>query len=300
MKRFSFGTALVAILAGLPACGSDDKPFTQTKTSSLEDPENVRVWANAASAYAVYGNVYQLFAVADGNQHFPDPRCPAVEDDGTTLTATGGCEATDGASWVGSAEVVRSADGDRALTLSDFGTKDDVTQGDAHLRVVADAITDFDVNLTRTGGIVTTIEYDGRVEGSYGTPTIWNGSGTVTRDGVVAPNGTVDVTTTDEVVDNDVCAGQPVSGNTTIHNEADETVVVTYDGAVDCDDEEAANFSLDGEPQGKITGIACSLGRGSAGGSGSAWLALGVTLTFAGARARRRSTSRIETNSGSI
>jgi hypothetical protein len=300
MKRFSFGTALIAIMLGLPACGSDDKPFTQTKTSSLENPENVRAWANAASAYAVYGNVYQLFAVADGDQRFPDPACPVVEDDGTTLTATGGCEATDGSSWVGSAEVVRSADGDRALTLSDFGSLDDVTEGDAHLRVVADAITDFDLNLTRTGGIVTTIEYDGRVEGSYGTSTIWNGSGTLTRDGLVTPNGTVDVTTTDEVVDNDVCAGQPVSGNTTIQNEADESVVVTYDGAVDCDDEEAANWSLDGEPQGKITGIACSLGRGSGGGPGSAWLAFGVALAVAGASVRRRSRWRIETKLRSI
>ncbi len=286
MRCSSFHGPLFALLALLPACSSEDKPFTATNTSSLADPDNVRTWSNAASAYAIYGNVYQVFAVADGEQEFPDPVCPALEDDGTTLVATGDCTASDGAAWVGSAEVVRSADGDRALTLNGFGTSGSTRDGEAHLRVVDETNTDFDVNLSHDAGVTTSFDYDGRVEGGYGTRTVWNGSGTVTRDGLAAPNGAVDVTTTDEVVDGDVCSGQPVSGNTTIHNEADETVIVTYDGAVDCDDEEAASYSLDGEPQGKITGIVCSMGRGSGAGGAAAWLGVGLLLVLAGARRR--------------
>jgi hypothetical protein len=288
MRCSSVCPALLALLALLPACGSEDKPFTATNTSSLTDPDNVRAWANAASAYAVYGNVYQVFAVADGEQDFPDPACPAIDDDGTTLVATGGCTASDGAEWVGTAEVVRSADGDRALTLNDYGTSGSTRDGEAHLRVVDETNTDFSVNLTHDGGVVTTFDYDGRVEGGYGTHTVWNGSGTVTRDGLATPNGTIDVTTTDEVVDGDVCSGQPVSGNTMIHNEADETAIVTYDGAVDCDEEEAASYSLDGNPQGKLTGIVCSMGRPSGSGGVPAWL--GVGFIFVLARARRRNT----------
>jgi hypothetical protein len=255
--------------------------------STLADPDNVRTWANAASAYAVYGNVYQVFAVADGEQQYPDPACPALEDDGTTLTATGDCTASDGAAWVGSAVVVRSADGDRALTLDGFGTTDGTRQGEAHLRVVSETSTDFELSLSHLGGGSMSFVYAGRVDGGYGTRTVWNGSGTVTRDGPGTPTGTVDVTTTDEVIDGEVCSG-PASGNTTIHNDADESAIVTYDGAIDCDGEEAASYSVDGVPKGKLTGIICSMSRRpDAGGGGTAWLGVGFALLLAGSRRRR-------------
>jgi hypothetical protein len=286
MRAFSFDTLLLVVLALLPACGSDDEPFKETTTSSLADPDNVRAWANTASAYAVYGNVYKLFAVADGDQTFDDPGCPGVADDGTTLSVSGGCTDSGGITHVGSAEVTRSADGDRSLTLNDFGTDGDPSAGEAHLRVIDEMTTAFSVNLTRGGVGTTTFAYEGRVEGSYDTPTIWNGSGTVTRDGNVTPQGTVEVTTTDEVIDNDSCAGQPLSGNTTIHNQADQTAIVTYDGAVDCDDEHAASYSLDGTPKGKLTGISCSLARGPGEARGAWTLLLTILIGFA-MRSRR-------------
>jgi hypothetical protein len=288
MQHFSFDPLLLVFLALLPACGSDDKPFTATATSSLADPDNVRTWANTASAYSVYGNVYTLFAVADGDQEFDDPACPVVEDDGTTLTVSADCTDSGGITRVGSAEVVRSADGDRSLTLNEFGTDGDPSAGQAHLRVIDELTTAFSVELTRGSVGTTTFVYEGRVEGSYGTPTIWNGSGTVTRDMNVTPRGTVDVTTTDEVIDNDVCAGQPVSGNTTIHNQADETAIITYDGAVDCDDEHAASYSLDGTPKGKLTGISCSLARGLGERRGAWSLTLTILLGLAVRRRRMR------------
>lgn len=289
MQRFLLRGALVFSLALLPGCGSDSKPFTPTKNSSLTNPENVRTWANGASAFGVYGNIYTEFAVADGEQTYDDPACPVLEDDDTTLTMTGDCTDSSGKAWIGSATVERSASGDRTLTLDGFGTKDDdggtdTKTGSAHLRLVDDMNTDFDLDLTHDGGLVSTFDYAGRIQGSYDSDrTVWSGAGSVSRDGLIAPNGTVDATTTDEVVDNTVCAGAPVSGNTTIHNEADETAVVTYDGDVDCDDDQAASYSLDGVPKGKITGIACSLSPGRSSAGAAAWL-LALALLAAGRR----------------
>jgi hypothetical protein len=294
MKRFLLHTALLPLLACLSACGSDDEPFTASKGSSLADADNVRIWANGASAYGVYGQAYEAFAVADDEHTYPDPVCPVVEDDGTTLTITGQCTDANGDAWVGTATVVRSANGDRALTLDGFGNGSDVSHdaktGEAHLRVVDDMNTDFELDITHEGGIVTTFVYSGRIQGGYAGKTVWNGSGTVTRDGDVEPSGSVDATTADEVIDNDVCSGQPSSGNTTITNEAGETAVVTYDGAVDCDDDQAASYSLDGKPKGKLTGIACTVSPGEAGSGGEAWLlvaALGSCLSTLRRRARR-------------
>jgi hypothetical protein len=292
MKRYSLGGALFTALLGLTACGSDDKPFTAKTDSSLKLPDNVRTWANGASALGVYANIYQLIAVADGQQTFADAGCPVVEDDGMTLTMTGGCSEAGGTAWVGSATVERSANGDRTLTLNEFGKKSDATpadtkDGQAHVRRLDDLNQDFDLSLTDSGGVVTTFDYVGHVQGDYDTPTIWNGSGTVSRDGAVAPNGTVDASTTDEVVDNDICSGQPISGNTTLHDAADETVIVTYDGALDCDDKQAASYSLDGESKGKIEGISCSAARAGER-RGGAPLALVIAGLAGLLRARRR------------
>ena len=293
MRRFLRQTAVVPLLACLTACGSDDEPFTATKGSSLADQDNVRTWANGASAYAVYGEAYEPFAVADGEHTYADPACPVVKDDGTTLTISGSCTDSTGEAWVGTATLVRAANGDRALTLDGFGSETGGSSatktGDAHLRPIDDTSTDFDLDITHEGGLVTTFAYTGRIQGGYTGRTVWNGSGTVTRDGVLEPTGSVDVTTTDEVIDNDVCSGQPLSGNTTLTNEAGETVVVTYDGAVDCDDDQAASYSLDGKPKGKITGIACALAPGQAGTGGNCLLvvALAGLLSTLRRRARR-------------
>lgn len=279
---------LAPLLASVLGCGSDDEPFTATKGSSLTEPENIRTWTNSASAYAVYAHAYEPFAVADGEHTYPDALCPVVEDDGTTLTIGGACTDTSGESWVGTATVVRSANGNRALTLDGFGsgTGDDpaTKTGEAHLRRIDDTHTDFDLDVTHEGGLRTTLEYSGRIEGGYSGQTVWNGSGTVTRDGLFEPTGSVEVTTVDEVIDTSVCSA-PLSGNTTITNAADETVVVTYDGAVDCDTDDAASYTLDGKPQGKLTGISCSVGPGRAG--ETPW-ALAALLAGAAGMFRRR------------
>jgi hypothetical protein len=280
----------VPFLAG---CGSDSEPFAATKKddSSLANPDNIRTWANTASAIAIYANAYQPIAVADGAKSFDDPACPATDDDGTTLAIEGGCTDATGATWVGKASVKRHANGDRDLTLEDFGTKNgdatDTRDGEASVRRIDDGSQDFSLKLTHESGVRVTIDYEGHVDGDYDARTVWSGAGTVLREGLLPPAGSVDVSTSAEVVDNDVC-GQPASGNTTLADDAGNTVVVTYDGDVDCDKDQAATYTLNGVPKGEITGIACSVRPGSEGSGGAASLCA-LALTAAGLTRRRRS-----------
>jgi MYXO-CTERM domain-containing protein len=50
-------------------------------------------------------------------------------------------------------------------------------------------------------------------------------------------------------------------------------VVITYDGATDCDPDEAARYARDGQDRGTITGITCA-----AGGGGYGWGLIVVAL----------------------
>jgi len=296
-SRFPTGVLSVLLLAG---CGSSASPFEATQAagdSSLENPDNVRVWAVSLSAFAIYGHAYEPVAIADGERTFPDPACPATVDDGTTLTAEGGCTDLAGVQRVGKLTVKRSANGDRAVTFDGYGSlKDgepsDVRDGEAHVRRIDDTHHAFSVKLVHESGMRHTIDYEGQVEGGYDTRTVWSGSGTVVREGFFPPVGSVEVNTSAEVVDDALCSGQPASGNTTVHNDANETAVVTYDGDVDCDDAHAATYTLNGDPKGPITGITCAASPGRRGPAGS--LLLGLSLLAACRGARRLGRRRLE------
>jgi len=231
---------------------------TASSDDSLADVDTVRGWANLASALAVYVAVYQPIAVADGEATYADATCPTLSDDGTTLEITGGCTDASGQEWVGAATVVRSGDGDRDLTLDGFGTSLDLRTGEAQIRRIDEMTHEFDVELVHETDAVATYEYSGEVSGGYDTRTVWNGSGTVTREGGQVPTGRIEATTTNEVVDNAVCSGQPDSGNTTLRDRHGNTAVITYDGSVECDDDQNASYTLNGEPEREITGIACA------------------------------------------
>src|SRR5262249_37342069 len=147
----------------------------------------------------------------------------------------------------------------------------------------------FTADFVQKGGIDTTIHYRGTVEGDFGKATKWSGSGSAEREGLVEPTGTVQASTTNEVADDSQCAGQPASGQTVLQTD-DHVAIVTYDGAVDCDADKSARWSLDGEDQGKITGINCAFGAagGSAARAPCCWMLIaGVALLAA--RRRRRS-----------
>ena len=242
---------LVALLAG---CGSPKE-----HVSTLDDEENVRTWANTASSVAVWANVHAPMALADGQDAFTDPDCPVISDDGTTVTIAGGCTDSQGDEWTGTATVVRSGE-DRSATLDDYGRDAEhlgTVRGTFDLTETNALTHEFDADLVHDGGLTTTITYSGSIEGDWSTATTWNGSGTATRDGMVEPVGTIEAETVDELLDDTVCAGQALSGETTIHS-GDHVAVVTYDGATDCDEDEAATWTYDGEDRGLVTDVVCS------------------------------------------
>jgi hypothetical protein len=186
--------------------------------------------------------------------------------------------------------VRRHGNGVRDLSLEDFGVGSgsvfDTRNGEASVYVIDAGSQGFSLNLVHASGTRLTIDYEGRIDGDYDARTAFSGSGTVTREGE-APTGTVEVTTTDEVLDNDVC-GQPASGNTAITDDAGNTVVVTYDGSVDCDGDQAASYTLNGVAQGKLTGIACSTSPGQTGHARTSWLALALAATWLAGRRRAK------------
>jgi hypothetical protein len=284
MKQRLLACGFFLALSAAGACGSDDEPFSdggagQSGASgrggsagsageggadsggSLSEPEDIRTWANSVSSLGLYIHAYEPIAVADGEATLADPSCPVMTDDGETLELVGGCTSSDGVEWVGRATVVRSTNGDRTLTYDGFGTITDATEetrtGEARVLFVDAMEHDFVLDLVHEGPVTTTVDYAGNVVGDYGTRTVWSGSGTVTREGTTSPVGTVEATTTEEVVDDAVCSGQPASGSTVIES-ASDTVVITYDGSTNCDAENAASYSLNGVPQGTISGIICS------------------------------------------
>jgi hypothetical protein len=275
--------ALGLCSVGLVGCGSD----------SLEDPEIVQVWATNGSAVAVYSNVRDPISFADGEHSFADPACPVTTDDGSTVRIAGGCTDADGGMWVGSATIVRTATGNRMLTLDGYGRLggelDSTLSGTAEVRSPSATMHEFDLDIMRDGLTTTSIMYSGTIEGGYQTATTWNGSGVVDRDGFGDATGIASVTTVDEVMDGSICSGQPVSGHTTIVSD-DETAVITYDGATDCDDAQAARFTFNGEDRGLVTGINCSAVAFGSGGSApiAAFACLGGLVLVRGIRRRRR------------
>jgi hypothetical protein len=243
----------VLLAAALAGCGA----------APLDDETNVSTWTNAGSAVAVWANVNDPIAFAEGHHDF-DPACPVTSDDGTTVTIEGGCSEYEGADWTGSATIVRDG-GDLSLTLDDYGADPEergTLRGTFTLTEESALTHSFDADLVHEGGITTTLHYSGTVDGDWDTATTWNGEGTVERDGMVEPTGRVSVSTTDEVLDDALCAGQAASGKTRI-DDGDHVVVVTYDGATDCDSQHAAKWSFDGEDRGLVGDIYCSFAPGA-------------------------------------
>ena len=233
-------------------CG-DDTEFEPA--APFEKNEDIQVWATNASAVAVYTHAYEPIGVSDGALSYADPACPETSDDGTTFTIRGGCTDTSGKEWGGQATVVRDGE-DRLLTLDGFRNDDTVRDGTVRLTLLGPSLREFEANLQL--GEVTTIDYVGTVDGDYSGPTVWNGAGRVEREGYLPPVGAVDAETVNEVVDNDVCAGQPVSGATILRTR-DHTAVIEYDGVTDCDPDQNAKLTVNDEDRGLIGGILCAV-----------------------------------------
>lgn len=239
----------------LAGCTGEKDPFASGEETAR--------WANAGSAVGAWTQIHDPVAVALGEQSFPDPACPVVDDDGTTMRVTGDCTDSEGEFWTGEVVVTRRASRDLDIAFDDFGSGEDEmtasrTNGEASVREVGTDRYEFELDLVTEAGIETSIEYSGTVEGNFGAPTTWNGSGKVRREGLLPPTGTVRTETEDQRLDDSVCANQAVSGTTTIMDNG-HVAVIEYDGAEDCDEDQAARWEVDGEDRGKIEGISCAV-----------------------------------------
>lgn len=269
-------TVLSSLALTVLACGSSGDEFVPRPP--FEALDDVKVWATTASAVAVYSNVHQDIAVFQGKQRYADSACPVVNNDAATWTAQGGCTDAEGKNWKGQLRIERDGD-DFALSYTGF----DEREGTFSVRRLEPELHEFEARLV-IGGF-TTIKYQGTVQGSYERRTLWNGAGTVERNGFLPPSGTIEAATLAEVVDDDACAGQPVSGKTTLTSGGD-VAVITYDGETDCDDAKNAELTVNGQPRGPIGGISCSVGAPGATNE-CGWSALACVLGVAAARASR-------------
>jgi hypothetical protein len=237
-------------------CGCIDR------ADPLSEDEHVAGWANSASALGVFAVGYEPIGFSDGKHSFQDPACPITSDDGGTVTIRGGCTDSKGVTWAGTATLVRDGSA-RRVTFDRYGNDALVgmvrTSGRFDVTAGSGGSHRFDVDVFRASGIETTIRYAGSVSGGYQGRTVWNGAGTITREGLTIHSGTIDAVTVDEVRDDAICAGQGASGTTTLTSGAHE-VVITYDGASDCDPDEAARWARDGVDRGTIAGISCATG----------------------------------------
>jgi hypothetical protein len=260
----------------LAACGADGEAFTPPPP--FEDKERVKVWATTASAVAIYSHVHHDIAVFMGRQSYADAACPVIEDDGTTFSATGGCTDSADKEWKGKLTIERDSD-DFLLVYDGF----EGHEGSFSVHQVDPTLHEFEAKLVLGG--FTSVDYVGSVQGSYDQRTIWNGNGTVERDGFLPPNGTIEAHTLNEIVDDDVCAGQPASGMTTLRSGEDEAVI-TYDGESDCDENKSAKLIVNDQERGMIEGVNCRAAR--AGAPASRGLATLLGLCGAAWRLRRR------------
>jgi len=290
LRRWAGGAVLAT---GLFACSG-------TPTAELTTAEGVKSWSGA-SAVAVYNGALGPFDPSKAM----DPSCPSVATSGTTKTYTGGCTDSAGVKWAGTATVVDPT-GMRAasVTLKGFGGTSQVTCKGA--QVPNTSIMDGTVTTTDDGAgkvsfqintqsqhdrpsifdcsresSMSMVVYTGSYANTGMDPTTWNGNGDVSD----SMRGEVHGTTVNEVLDHVVCNTEALSGTTKLTADG-HTAVITYDGATNCDMASTVTWTLDGVPQGVISGISCSARPLPERGAG--WAALPVVALALAHMARRR------------
>jgi hypothetical protein len=67
-----------------------------------------------------------------------------------------------------------------------------------------------------------------------------------------------DVITEDERLNSEICETEPISGTNTITNDSD-TMVYTFDGETDCDEEPTQMLSINGAEATEVEGVGCAI-----------------------------------------
>jgi uncharacterized protein (TIGR03382 family) len=265
------------------------------QAAKLESVDDVKQWSGSASASTIFFFSLSPMLIADlAQQVGGDTSCPEVITEDSKKTYKGGCTDKEGRKWLGTA-VSEAFDRERAslglITYEGFGYEDTETCGgqttptlfkvDGEIQGESDEKTTFDLNLrVELNGVKDdctpqngTLAFDYLVTMERGTSgQKWSGEGWIGS----SVHGKLEASTVDQVIDQQACQHEAVSGTTTLKS-GKNTVVVTYDGATDCDEQSTARWSLNGEDQGEMAGIGCSA---SGGGMGLAWGVLLILLAF--------------------
>ncbi len=300
--------AIVGCDGGGDGGGGNEGFIRSLPPASITTSSNAIAFAQMSSAPGVFGAGALPIAVAQfaGQQN----GCPTVVDDGTSVTVTGGCTDTQGQTWSGSARSTQTAITYNGLSVASTDTCNGTT---------FNTLTEFNgsVTMTATGAFDTDLRYDidgfdsdtcqaatGALAWAYtgtsvagtGDTATWSGSGVVGMQGISVDGsgtitgtieGMVEAETVAEVLNDTVCNDEALSGTTTMTAGTD-VVVITYDGASDCDPTSTARWSLNGTDQGELVDISCSVSRTAGGPAlGFTILALGAALLV---RRRARAT----------
>lgn len=274
----------VVLGAALVGCGPSSV-LNEWDRAEINDSESLREWSFGSAPQVYSGAGLLATAAIVAAEQASEGGCPVQKVEGETTTYTGGCTDTDGNAWLGKATVkggTEQEEGTADYRFEDFGysqaaacdsgatsTERFVIAGTAVATATGEAGETrftFDLRIDETSVDSATcsperqtmaFSYTGKsvTDGSRST---WNGSGRVGTEA----QGTVEVATQDEVVDNSVCAREALSGTTTLKGK-DTTAVITYDGATACSELSTVTWTLDGVAMGAVNGIACSSAAGA-------------------------------------
>lgn len=261
------------------------------------DPAEPPATFSAPNVFFIANSISAIITV-DGM----DPVCPMVTRSASETVIEGGCTDDQGVEWFGRAVLPPSEEGTETppngtATYDGFGSERPsgcATNPGATITQITDGTVQFSSSLTSltfevdlvlhgsgTDSDCETNESDVGIEYSGsaaigGEASTWNGSGRIGADRF----GRYDVRTDDEVLNDSVCDSEALSGSTTVTGS--DVAVFTYDGATDCDMESTVTWTLNGEDQGELQGVACSASPGR----GVSWIAI-AALALALVRWRR-------------
>lgn len=288
--------AVCAVLASpaLVGCGPAGGALDSYSEAKLETDADASRWAVRSSAPQVYTSSTALLSILglNGTGEAKSTTCPKQTQDGNTLRVEGGCTDEEGRKWVGSARRESEAAGSSTgkFIYDDFGYEGTTDCGGnqvAQKLVFKGTVnvtgtqekTLFDVNVLVEGegpdDETCTVEkgssaweYQGTIQNPGTSKQVWNGSGRVGD----SDKGVVSAETKDEVIDSNACGNEASSGTTTMKSGAN-TVLITYDGASDCETTSTVQWSLNGTAKGELVGVSCA----APGGPLAGWIIAGLS-----------------------
>lgn len=277
LPALTAGVVLMTIGVG---CSASGRSLRSAPPAALSEPTPVGEWESVArpDGLHVIASFIALVGAAEPSE------CPVVERSEQVTVLRGGCTDASGERHHGWARVITTDDGAR-VRLRGFGDSEGRATG--RVRVWAEPRARFDIDLVVEPGLHhgenlpapawTAID----AKGSRDEHGAWNGEGRLASEG----RGMVRMKARGIVLD-DRCSHEPLRGTLELSTK-EHTVLVTYDGDVDCDAEGTARWSLDGVDQGELEGIDGGLSCESSEGGGEVPVS-GAMVLLVGMRRRRR------------